>query len=440
MTTSTPAALSSMRIKIDVHDLRKGMYITELDRPWLGTPFLFQGFEIHTDEELAQLRALCRYVYVLNQDVHGSPAMHRVRPQATPGSRMHHTVQPYAVDFAVTETSSREIPRDGAAHRQYPDVTPVEEELQQAVEIEHGARETLYSILDDARLGRSVDTPSAKKAVGQMTESIIRNPDALVWLTHLKKKHEYTALHSLRVCVLALALGRCLGYDQDKLNILGLGALLHDIGKLRVPVEILDKPEALTREEFDIMKLHVPNGLKILEHAEGISAAALEVVGRHHERYNGSGYAFGLQGDTIGEFGLISAIVDTYDAITSDRSYHLSLSAADALRIIYEGRQKAYHPWLTEQFIQCMGIFPIGSIVELSTGSIGVVITANRRRRLRPRVALILSPEKKLLAAATVLDLMTVTHDGSGKPLEIKNMLPTNTFGINSTDYIPIHH
>jgi putative nucleotidyltransferase with HDIG domain len=427
-----------MKTKVDVHDLCKGMFVTELDRPWLGTPFLFQGFVIHTDAELEQLRTLCQHVYVLSEDARASPAIRRPVNAAVTPPAIH--VRPKNIsEFAVTETSSRNISHSGQPPSRYTDLTPVEEELQQAVTFERDARETIYTILDDARLGRSVDTPRAKKVVGQMTESVIRNPDALVWLTHLKKKHEYTALHSLRVCVLALALGRHLGYDEEKLNILGLGALLHDIGKLHVPIEILDKPEALTREEFEIMKLHVPNGLKILENAEGVPAAALEVVGRHHERYSGSGYAFGLTGDDIGEFGLISAIVDTYDAITSDRSYHLSLSAADALKIIYEGRQKAYHPWLTEQFIQCMGIYPIGSIVEMSTGSIGVVITANRARRLRPRVALILSPDKNPYTPANVVDLMTETHDASGKAIEIKNMLPSGTFGINPTDYIPIH-
>jgi putative nucleotidyltransferase with HDIG domain len=428
-----------MKTKVDVHDLRKGMFVSELDRPWLGTPFMFQGFEIQTDEELAQLRELCQHVYVLSGDDLASPAIRRTKPVTTapPAARI---ITKKSKEFAVTETSSRVLPHSGMPPSRYLDQTPVEEELQQAVEVERSARETIYVILDDARLGRSVDTPRAKKVVGQMTESVIRNPDALVWLTHLKKKHEYTALHSLRVCVLALALGRHLGYEPEKLNILGLGALLHDIGKLHVPLDILDKPEALTREEFELMKMHVPNGLKILENAAGVPPAALEVVGRHHERYNGNGYAFGLRGDDIGEFGLISAIADTYDAITSDRSYHLSLSAADALKIIYEGRQKAYHPWLTEQFIQCMGIFPIGSIVELSTGSIGVVITANRARRLRPRVALILSPEKKPYTPANILDLMTVTHDANGKPIEIKNMLPSGTFGINPTDYIPVHH
>lgn len=430
-----------MKTKVDVHDLSKGMYVTELDRPWLGTPFIFQGFEIQSDEELTQLRSLCQHVYVLNEDTLSGPSVRQTKPRVstlpTPKAR---TIPQISVEVATSEFSSRLIPNSGQPPQRYADQTPVEEELQQATELEQKTREVLYSILDDVRLGRSVDTPGAKKAVARMTESVIRNPDALVWLTHLKKKHEYTALHSMRVCVLALALGRHLGYDEERLNILGVGALLHDIGKLRVPAEILDKPDSLTRAEFEIMKEHVPNGMKILENAEGISPTALEVVGRHHERYSGNGYAFGLQGDAIGEFGLISAIVDTYDAITSDRSYHLSLSAADALKIIYEGRDRAYHPWLTEQFIQCMGIFPIGSIVELSTGNIGVVITANRLRRLRPRVALVLSPEKKPLAPVNILDLMTVTHDGNGRPVEIKNMLPAGTFGINPTDYIPVSH
>lgn len=429
-----------MKKKVDVHDLSKGMYVTELDRPWLGTPFLFQGFEIQSDEELAQLRSLCRHVYVLNENTLSGPAVRQTKPRtAAPAAPKAHTAIHRSLDAAATDSASHVIPKNGSPPNRYADQTPVEEELQQATEIEQSTRDVLYSILDDVRLGRAVDTPGAKKAVAKMTESIIRNPDALVWLTHLKKKHEYTALHSLRVSVLALALGRHLGYDEERLNILGMGALLHDIGKLRVPVEILDKPDSLTRDEFEIMKQHVPNGIKILENAEGIPTSALEVIGRHHERYNGNGYAFGLQGDAIGEFGLISAIVDTYDAITSDRSYHLSLSAADALKIIYEGRERAYHPWLTEQFIQCMGIFPIGSIVELSTGNIGVVITANRQRRLRPRVAVVLSPEKKPLAPINIIDLMTVTHDGNGRPVEIKNMLPAGTFGINPTDYIPIH-
>jgi putative nucleotidyltransferase with HDIG domain len=425
-----------MKTKVDVFDLQLGMYVAELDRPWLGTPFLFQGFEIRNDEQLAQLRKLCKHVFVLKEDPHAPVARHS-SPGIAPKARM---LSQTAVDAPEPEAAAPSIPKSGNPPQRYQDLTPVEEELQAAAEIENNAREILYSILDDARLGHNLDIQRARVVVGQMTASIIRNPDAMVWLTHLKKKHEYTALHSLRVCVLALALGRHLGYDEEKLNVLGTGALLHDIGKIRVPNEIIDKPETLTREEFEIMKSHVSHGLKILDGAPGIPSGALEVVGRHHERYAGNGYVFGLSGDTIGEFGLISAIVDTYDAITSDRAYHRSLSAADALKIIYEGRERAYHPWLVEQFIQCMGIFPIGSVVEMNTGSIGVVITANRKRRLRPRVALILTAERKPYTPATVIDLMHEPRDASGRTLEIRNVLPAGAFGINPTDYIPIKH
>ncbi len=431
-----------MKKRVDVQDLHKGMYVAELDRPWLGTPFLFQGFEITTDEELNQLRAVCRYVYVLEHDPRVAPGFRRApaehtAPPPAPTTTLHRDT--VAVDLAGTVRSGAVIPKNGTPVARYQDVTPVEEELQHASEIHQFARETLFTILDDARLGRGLDIPSARKAVGDMAESIIRNPDALVWLTHLKNKHEYTATHSLRVSVLALTLGRHLGYDREQLHILGTGALLHDIGKIKIANELLDKPEALTREEFEIMKTHVPEGLKLLEGQSGIPAAALEVVGRHHERYSGNGYVFGMQGDQIGEFGLISGIVDTYDAITSDRAYHLSLSASDALKIIYEGRARAFHPWLVEQFIQCMGIFPIGSIVEMSTGSVGVVITANRERRLRPRVALVYAPDKTPYTTATVIDLMQTTHDTNGRPLEIRKVLPSGSFEINPADYLPRH-
>jgi len=429
-----------MKKRVEVGDLHKGMYVTELDRPWLGTPFLFQGFEITTDEELSQLRSLCKFVYVTEADPKLSPAIRRSKPADahTPALVTAGDHGGDIIDLSGTVRSGAPIPKSGTPALRYRDITPVEEELQHAIEIHNFARETLFTILDDARLGRGLDIPRAKKVVGDMAESVIRNPDALVWLTHLKKKHEYTATHSLRVSVLALTFGRHLGYDREQLHILGTGALLHDLGKLKVPNELLDKPSALTREEYDIMKTHVPEGLKLLEGQSGIPSAALEVVGRHHERYAGNGYIFGLSGDSIGEFGLISGIVDTYDAITSDRAYHQSLSAADALKIIYEGRSRAFHPWLVEQFIQCMGIFPIGSIVEMSNGSIGVVITANRERRLRPRVALVLSPDRQPYMPATVIDLMHVTHEG-GKPLEIRKVLPYGSFDINVADHLPRH-
>ena len=299
-------------------------------------------------------------------------------------------------------------------------------------------REAVYNIMDDVRLGRSINTTGAKKIVANMVDSVIRNPDALMCLNQLKNKDEYTALHSLRVCVLALAFGRHLDLTDEELNLLGIGALLHDIGKMKVPNEIINKPGKLTDEEFDLMKSHVPRGVEILEKAHGILPASVDVARFHHERYAGGGYAQGAKGENIGLFGSVGAIVDCYDAITSDRSYHTGMSAHDALKKMYSWRGRDFQPLLVEQFIQCMGIYPIGSVVELNTGGIGVVISINRKRRLKPKVALVLSPDKTPMTPVKVIDLMHQAAEGLDHEVEIRKVLPPGEYGVVPTNYIPL--
>ncbi len=357
-----------MKKKVEVQDLRIGMYVSELDRPWRETPFLFQGFEIRTQEELEQLRRLCRYVYIEVPEEHGGT---RAPVSARPGSERQ---PPRPLSLGPGGTSGFKVLEKflpgGRYHQpRYPDRVSLEEEMPQAREVERKTRTLIYTMMDDVRLGRSLDSAGAKQVIAEMVESILRNPDALTCLTQLKNKDEYTALHSLRVAILALAFGRHLELAPEELHILGLGALLHDIGKLNVPAEILNKPGALTEAEFEIMKRHVPLGVALLENTRGIPAAAIDVARYHHERYDGSGYTSGIPGEAVGLFAAIGAIVDCYDAITSDRAYHAGLSAYEALGKMYEWRRKDFHPRLVEQFIQCLGIFPIGSVVELNTGA-----------------------------------------------------------------------
>lgn len=422
-----------MKKKVDVQELRIGMYVSELDRPWLGTPFLFQGFEIRTEEELAQLHKLCRFVYI---DTEGPPVAARKPPAAptlavSPATPAEPAPRP-AADIPSFDVLSKFTP--GQHHRPlYRDEATLEAELPRAREIAGKARTLAFAIMDDVRLGRSLPTTEAKAAVADMVESVIRNPDALVCLAQLKKRDEYTVMHSMRVCILALTFGRHLDFTSHELNLLGLGALLHDVGKMKIPAEILNKPARLTPDEFEIIKTHVPHGVAILESHPGIPAASIELARSHHERYNGAGYIRGLQGDNIGLFGSIGAIVDCYDALTSDRVYHDGVSAYDALGLMYAARRKDFHPELVEQFIQCMGIFPIGCLVELNTGGVGVVVSVNRERRLRPRVALVLTPDKKPYLPAKTVDLMQ-----HGAELEIRKVLPAGTFGINPITHLPL--
>jgi HD-GYP domain-containing protein (c-di-GMP phosphodiesterase class II) len=207
---------------------------------------------------------------------------------------------------------------------------------------------------------------------------------------------------------------------------------------MRVPNEILNKPARLTDREFELMKSHVPVGVDILEKSKGIPAASIEVARSHHERFDGSGYAIGSRSDQIGLFGQIGSIVDFYDAITSDRAYHSGVSAHDALRKLYGLRGTEFDPTMAEQFIQCMGIYPIGSLVELNTGGVGVVISVNRDRRLKPCVALVLNSDKRPFdRQRKILDLMHQPDSAPHSPIEIKTVLPSGTYGINPVQHLP---
>lgn len=408
------------------------MYISELDRPWKETNFLFQGFEVTDDAMLSEINALCEYVFIETDYI--------------PGSNKPKSATPPSINIKVTSESDQKTTPDlnyilegpVTKKRWRPETASLEEELPRARKIESDTRNVLYNTLDDVRLGRTIDSAATKAVIADMVESIISNPDAMGVLSQLKDADEYTALHSIRVCILALTFGRHLEMTREELNLLGVGALLHDVGKMKVPSEILNKEGKLTDKEFEIIKTHVPLGVAVLEKSPGISEYSIEVAANHHERYSGGGYASGIEGSSIGVFGMIGGVVDCYDAITSDRTYHKGMTSYEALSKMYQWRTSAFHPGLIEQFIQCMGVYPIGSLVELSTGAIGVVATVNRERRLKPRVVLILNPEKQKYESVKVVDLMhEAVNNPKGAP-EIKKVIPAGQYGILPTDYLPL--
>lgn len=408
-----------------------GMYISELDRPWVETPFLFQKFELRTSEEMEQLKKHCTYVYVdteLGPDVAPKPrdkeSVVRIRKLEEQDEKIKREVK------KIAEAPSRRSQRPA-----YPDRTPFQRELVRAREVQSQTRVLMRTTIEEVQKGKAVNIPLAEKVVDNMVESVIRNPDALVCLSQLKDVSEYTALHSVRTCVLALTFGRHLVLSKDELKILGVGALLHDIGMAKLPATILDKPGGLTVEEFELMTQHVPWGLEILKRSGGVPPAALEILEQHHERHDGSGYVRKLKGDLIGYVGAICAIVDVYDAITSQRVYRGPVSADDALKRMYEWRHKDFHAELVEEFIKCMGIYPIGSLVELSTGGVGVVITINRARRLKPKVVLLLTANKKPLSRKVITDLAE-HRDGLGREYKIKRVLPAGTYSINPMEHL----
>lgn len=418
------------RIKVYVSDLKPGMYVAELDRPWLGTPFLFQGFPITSDEQIAQLRACCQHVFVdVTQSVGWEPDMRLLRrmddyllleqpaddePQATQPPRF------------TTQRVNRESDAKSAVKQ---DTAAFLTTLQRARETYGRTHEYVSQVLEDVRLGRAVDPVEAKKVVNALVDSIMTNESALVWLTMLKRRDEYTSQHSLNVCIMSLVFGRHLGLAEHELRELGHGALLHDIGKMKVPLEILNKIERLTDDELAELKRHAGYGYDMLKNSQHISAQALEVVRSHHERVDGSGYPRGLKGEEISQFATIVSVVDVYDAITSDRVYHMGISPHEALNLMYGWTPHSFLRDLIESFIKCLGIYPIGSIVELETGEVGVVMTMNLAQRMRPIITLVLDTEKKPYPMRKLLNLAHYADDNW--PLNIKRILQSNAYGID---------
>lgn len=426
-----------MKKKVDVAELDVGMYVAELDRPWLETPFMFQGFEISSEQELADIRQYCGYVFIDTEQSRVLPETCRDSEELEPAEK------PANPDLEFEILKKHAKPDDGKKRdKRYDDKTSLEQEIALIRETHDEALILTNEIMEDVRLGKSFNTEGAKRVVGKIVKSVIRNPDALACFTQLKNRDAYTAEHSLRVCILALSMGRHLGMSEDELQVLGIGAMLHDIGKMRIPLDILNKPGELTAKEAELVKKHVPLGVDILERSAGIPEAAIDVARSHHERYDGTGYIHGRKGDQISEFGLIGGIVDYYDAVTSDRAYHNGMSAHSALKIMYELRNKAFHGGLIEEFIRCMGIYPIGSVVEMSSGEVGVVVTMNRVRKLRPRVVLVLQANNAPYPRPQTIDLAQQTTK-NGKAYEINTVVEPGLYGINPTDYLPVnplHH
>ncbi|HCU53919.1 MAG TPA: hypothetical protein DIC36_06460 [Gammaproteobacteria bacterium] len=425
-------AITVQKVKVAVNDLKLGMYVADLDRPWLETPFLLQGFELRDDREIEMLKKQCQYVYV---DIYRST---KFTPQYFQGAVMARSRQLEAEDARIKQKIrelTQQAPAASPVRRAYVDQSTFEQEIVQAKAVESEARTVMNEAIEDVVSGKTINLEMTNKVISNMVDSVLRNPDALVCLSQLKNASEYTALHSIRTSIVALAFGRHLALSRDELITLGMGVMLHDIGMVKVPQEILAKHGGLSHEEFETMAKHVQWGLEIVKVSGGLPPGAMDVIAQHHERSDGQGYPQHRQGTAIAPAGMIGAIVDVYDAITSERIYGNALSAEDALKSMYEWRNKDFQPQMIEEFIRCMGIFPIGSLVELSNGTVGVVITINRMRRLKPKVALVLTASKTPYSRHVITDL--VDHkDAFGQEIKIARVLPTGSYDINPMDHI----
>lgn len=392
--------------KIHIGDLRVGMYVCELDREWLDTPFIMQGFLIEDPEDIDIISEHCEWVYV-------------------------------DADYttALTGSSSNVGTATSSPGNIYLPEVPLEDEHKQAYKSFRKARSITRTFLDDIRLGGALDTEVAKDTVKDCVQSVMRHPDALLWMTKIREEREYTAEHCLNVCILAIAFGRQLGMNPQELENIGLCGFLHDVGKMRVPIEIIDKPAALTPKEMRMMKAHTVHGRNLLISTSSIYTGAIDVAYSHHERIDGQGYPRKLQSSGISQYSRIISLVDAYDAMTADRCYSPAKTSTEALKIIYEERGKQFDEKLSLLFIKTIGLYPAGSLVELYSGEVAIVIEANQKMRHLPKVIIVLDADKKLMEKEKVADLSGVEDGSMSRRYLIKQVWRDGSFGIQLREY-----
>lgn len=534
-----------MTQKVNAPDIKIGMFIADLDRPWIDTPFLLQGFLVEEDVQVRQLRELCKWVLIdplrsvgpeFNVPVKKTPIPRRdlgsdprvsVNRTTTPtvsaspgktaaGTRFANAPPPakplksdpgkaksreFAMPIKDSRTNAGNSPfrqlepaapsrrgatDEGTAPSQnvrslwgklregvsglfsknpdesfnddevpefvpekpvhvraafipesvqltiYEDSKPVEEEIGPATAAFQRSAQLLQRVVEDIRAGGSLQIETVEEVVNDMVESMVRNPDALMWVARMREKDLTVYDHGLAVAVNLVAFGRHLGYPKDQLSHLGMLGLLLDIGKIKLPKEILDKDTRLNSDEFELIKDHVELGIQILSQTPDLHPNVLEGIAQHHERMNGTGYPNNLPGDEISIFGRMSAIADTYAAVTKHRPYSEAISPHEALQMLSNWSGTQFHAEMVEQFIQSIGVFPVGSLVELSTGEVAVVVTHSKLKRLRPKVLVVAEADKTHCKHPGMRDLL---YDVSENPAYIRRGLPSNSYGLDPSEF-----
>ncbi|MBE9532156.1 MAG: HD-GYP domain-containing protein, partial [Proteobacteria bacterium] len=294
-------------------------------------------------------------------------------------------------DEALTSVTNDSVEDEGS--KEVIDLVSYDEEVTKAKAIQQEAESMAGELLTQARAGKGIEAGKARDVVENMIDSVFNNQDALVSLSRLKDYDNYTFMHSVNVSILTIALGRRLGLSREDLGKLGMGGILHDVGKMLVPDDILNKPGTLTKKEFKEMKNHVTYGVDLLEKSQGITDDSIYVALQHHERIDGSGYPNETPGEELHLFGRIGSICDVYDAMTTVRAYGDTPPPNEALKKMYGWRGQNFDPDLVDTFIMCLGIYPIGGVLELDTGEVAVVKAVNRSDLLRPKVLVYMDAE-----------------------------------------------
>ncbi len=380
---------------VNVAQLKPGMYIHDLNCGWMEHPFALNQFKIASPDQIKNIAAAGLHeVYIdtaKGLDVADAKTVEEVKKQ---------------LDAKLVEIATK---KPEPAH-----IHSIAEEMVKAKKAYSDANRIITGMMQDIRLGKQIETEQAAQVVEQMTNSIFRNKDAMLSLTRLRSKDDYTFQHSVSVCTLLVSFARAMELDRDTIREIGVGALLHDVGKMKVPDAVLNKPGKLTDDEFKIMKSHVVHSRLLLENTPGMTRIGIDVAAQHHERFDGSGYPLGLKHDGISLYGQMAAIVDVYDAITADRCYHKGMETSVALRKLVEWSKFHFNEKLVHSFVRSVGIYPVGTLVKLESEKLGIVFEQHEKNLLTPKIHVIYDSKRMSFITPHDIDLSKPVGNGGG--------------------------
>lgn len=380
--------------RIHVNELRIGMRVSHLETLNGESPFMLDVIDIRTQADIQAIQKVCDYVFI---DVQLQKQQHGYIPTRSSGASAQ-------LSFARSFNQANQV-------------------FQQTSSL-------IKTVFDDIRFGNRLNTTAVKETVSKCVDAVLHQTDAMLLLTQLKNRDEYTAQHSMNVCVFSILLGRELRLSIGELNQLGVCGLMHDIGKMKVPLEILNKPGRLEDGEMVLMRRHTIYGRDLLMSARDLYAGAVDVAHSHHEKLDGTGYPRGYDRTGISTYTKIVAVVDAYDAITSDRVYQQGKPHIAALNILTNGMHTHFEASYVTHFINCIGFYPQGNLVELSSGEVALVVEQNPADRLKPKLLLMLDPDKKPMKNQ-ILDLAKNPLTTDNKPYRVRQILRPQDYGID---------
>ncbi|SFR80954.1 HD-GYP domain, c-di-GMP phosphodiesterase class II (or its inactivated variant) [Marinobacter daqiaonensis] len=372
--------------RIPLSALRVGMYISDLNNDWIPHNNNRRKGFIRNEETLEKIGRLgVQTVYIDTSRGLDSP-------EGVPAT---------AIDQANEERLSRVAEEPPEPFRR----AAMSEEMDAAIAIHQQAQGLVGNVMQNVKLGKAIDLAPVHELAASLQGSIFRNHNALACLGRIREKDNYLLEHSVNLSVLMSIFGKSVGHSNDVLHQTIVGALLHDIGKILTPDNVLHKPGRLTAEEFEVMKQHAAHSHSILATTHGIGELSVLTAAEHHERMDGTGYPKGLKGEEISVYGRMVAIADVYDAITSDRVYHKGMTPTQGLKKLLEWSGDHLDPKLVRQFIRCLGMYPVGSMVLLESGRLGVVVEGNEDDQRLPVVRVMYHTRFRMPITVETIDL-----------------------------------